>query len=425
MRKRKVWNDTICRAPLARCKEIVMSHRLLGIWICAAVLCAAESAAATTAATPPGGVYAIIEASAQNQYPVATQALQTPGVDGLLIHLRWDQISPSLKTYDWSQLDQAVQLVMTAHKRFEIGIVTGGAMPTWISAPPPTGLGAQHATFDIDAAGGCTTFDTAPPWDPAYLDAFRDLLAQLAQHLRSTHTYDHLAMLKLFGITTTTDEMRLPAVNHCGNDPVATWQTLGYTPAKVERGWNAMLQAYLHHFPDKSFNIGFIGINAFPGIRANGSAAATPQQAERLSAAFAAQLMLDAGTAMPGHLALGFDSLTLSVPDTDKSYPQSRHEFFNDAANANAHPGWQTNELRGNYPGGGAACGGSDAGNAVACTDWQEFRRMLFRGLYPKGKTKTPPSMQGVYLEVFPQNVVAFPQAILPAHNNLGVWNGE
>ena len=397
-----------------------MSPSNLRSWLFAASIASIPQAA--TAATPPGGVYAIIEASAPDQYAIATQALQTPGVDGLLIHLRWGEISTKLENYDWTTLDQAIQLAMNAHKRFEIGIVTGGAMPKWVSDPPPMGLGAQHATFDIDAANGCTSFDTAPPWDPAYLEAFRNLLMQLAQHLRSTHTYGHLAMLKLFGITTTTDETRLPAVNHCDNDPVATWQSLGYTPDKVEGAWNAMLKAYLGHFPAKAFNIGFIGINAFPGIRDDGSAAANAKEAAALSAAFVAKLVADAGTAMPGHVALGFDSLTLNVPADDKSYPKSRREFFNDAANGNARPGWQTNELLGNYPGGGAACGGSDSGNAVPCSSWQEFRRMLFRGLYPKGKADTPPSMRGVYLEVFPQNVVAFPQAIQPAHDNLANW---
>jgi len=390
-------------------------------------LAAAIAAAATptAAATQAGGVYAIIEASAQNQVDVATQALQTPGVDGLLIHLRWGEISPSLKTYDWTTLDQAIQLAVAANKRFEIGIVTGGAMPKWVSDPPPMGLGAQHATFDIDAAGTCTSFDTAPPYDRAYLDAFRDLLAQLAHHLRSTGVYDQLAMLKLFGITTTTDELRLPALKECSGDAVATWITLGYKPAKVERAWKAMLKATLGHFPDKSFNIGFIGINAFPGIRDNGTAAATANEAENLSAAFAAKLMADAGTAMPGRLAIGFDSLVLNIPEGNKSYRHSRREFFADAASANAHPGWQTNELLGNYPGGGAACTGVEAKDAVACTSWQEFRQMLFRGLYPLGRENTPPAMRGVYLEVFPQNVVAFPKAILPAHDNLGVWNGN
>jgi hypothetical protein len=397
-------------------------------WLSRALLLAVISCAGLTApaaaAPPPGGVYAIIVASDAAEYDVTAQALQQPGIDGLLIHLRWDQISPSLMQYDWTTLDKAVQLATDAHKRFEIGIVTGAAMPGWIYAPPPMGLGAQSATFDVDAivGGGCTTYTMSPPYDPAYLRAFHDLLHQLAAHLRSTKTYAHLSMVKLFGVTTTTDELRLPALAVCGGNAVETWQSLGYTPAKVEAAWNTMLQDYLQYFPQNSFNIGFIGINAFPGIRDDGSAAATTKEAEKLSSQIAAKLMADAGAAMPGRLALGFDSLTLNLPEGDRSYIQSRHKFFLDAAGASARPGWQTNELLGSYPKGGAACGGSLPDNAVPCANAAEFKKMLLRGIYPKGKLGTPPSLQGVYLELFPQNIVAFPEAIPPAHDNLASW---
>ena len=41
-----------------------------------------------------GGVYAILVGNAPDQYLLAKRARRNPGVDGLLIHLRWDQISP-------------------------------------------------------------------------------------------------------------------------------------------------------------------------------------------------------------------------------------------------------------------------------------------------------------------------------------------
>jgi len=96
----------------------------------------------------------------------------------------------------------------------------------------------------------------------------------------------------------------------------------------------------------------------------------------------------------------------LNVPDTDKSYPKSRRGFFNDAANAIARLGWQTNELLGDYPGGGAACGGSSPDNAVACTSWQEFRQMLFRASIRKAGENTAIDA-GRVSGVFPQNAVA------------------
>jgi hypothetical protein len=381
---------------------------------------------APASAAKPGGVYAIVDAAAPAQDAVTAAALSTPGVDGLLIHLRWNAISTKRMQYDWRALDRAIGLATAANKRFEIGIVTGAALPSWVTAPAPAGLGATPATFKIDAAGVCTTYTTAAPWDHAYLTAFRDLLHQLARHLRSTGTYGKLSMLKLDGITTTTDELRLPALAECGGDAVQTWQALGYTPDKVEGAWKAMLRSFLHHFREKAFNIGFIGINAFPGIDADGSIA-PPSDAKALSARFAAQLIADAGAVMPGRLALGFDSLTLNVPPSDQSYGQSIAEYFSDIAAAGARPGWQVNELLGNYPKGGAACGGNSAANAVPCKSPRQFRAMLLRGIYPNGAANTPPSQQGVYLEVFPQNVCVTLTTctdLSKVHRHLAPWNG-
>jgi hypothetical protein len=402
--------------------------RISACWLAAAALLAGP----TTAATLPGGIYAIVDAVSPAQDNIAKQALATAGVDGLLIHLRWNAISKTKEQYNWSSLDRVVKLAANAGKRFEIGVVTGGALPTWITAPKPAGMGAKHATFYVDAsvANGCTSFVMAAPYDLAYLAAFGDMMRQLAQHLRATKTYNRLGMLKLDGIATTTDELRLPAVNPCSGgtakntDPVKTWQGLGYTPAKAESAWNTMLQQFLKHFPDKSFDIGFIGINAFPGIKADGTAASSKGQAEYLSAQFAAKLIADAGAAMPGHLSVGFDSLVLNLPPGATSYPKSMREFMAAAAGANARLGWQTNELLGNYPGGGAACGGTTLANAVPCTGSPQFREMLFRGIYPEGLANTPPAKQGVYLELFPQNIVAYPKAVATAHANLASWGG-
>lgn len=270
------------------------------------------------AATPPGGIYVIMNATSlgaeRHQEATVGAALQNSGVDGVLVHLHWDEINPARGTFDWRALDRATALVASANKRFEVGIATGIALPQWVVEPPPAGLGAAHATFSYNAAmaNGCNTMVLPAPYDTAYLGAFHDMLHGLAAHLRQTGAYNRLAMLKLVGITTTTNELRLPSLAQCGGDAVKTWQSLGYTPAKVRGAWGDMLKAYLDNFPDKSFNIGYIGLNAFPGIRDDGSAAATPDEAATLSGQFTATLIADAAVTMPGRLALGFDSLTLS-----------------------------------------------------------------------------------------------------------------
>lgn len=398
----------------------------------------ASLASAARAATPAGGVYTIVDAQTlvpppkeknppPSQGPVSTRALMMKGVDGLLIHLRWAAISPFAKQYNWIALDAAVQLAIDQNKRFEIGIVTGAQQPAWIWAPKPSGLGAAHGTFQVDAssAGTCPTFTMAAPYDPIYLMAFDDLLRQLSAHLRATGAYKHLGLIKLFGMTTTTDELRLPAIDRCkgGSNPVAVWQQLQYRPWKVENAWKFMLRSYVKYFPDKSFSIGFIGINAFPGIDAKGNAL-PPAKAEARSAAFVSRLIADASAAAPGRLAVGFDSLSLDVPASVKSYYASRAQLFRNVTAANARVGWQTNELLGEYPKPGAACKGTTLQDATPCETSAQFRQMLFQGIYPQGKANTPPALQGVYMEAFPQNLVQWPNAVLDAHNNLALWNG-
>ncbi|MES1179593.1 MAG: hypothetical protein ABUL43_00185, partial [Hyphomicrobium sp.] len=138
------------------------------------LLLALAFAAPASAAPSPGGIYAIINADVPAQNTVAAQALQTPGVDGLLIHLHWQTISPAKMQYDWTALDRVVQIAVAANKTFEIGIETGSLTPAWVTDPAPTGVGAAHATFTLDeaAAEQCSTFTMAAPWDPAYLAAF-------------------------------------------------------------------------------------------------------------------------------------------------------------------------------------------------------------------------------------------------------------
>ncbi|MGH6873315.1 MAG: hypothetical protein ACREHE_17600 [Rhizomicrobium sp.] len=395
------------------------------------------------AATPAGGVYAIIDAAQlAQQKQVVTAALAEPGVDGLLIHLRWGQTSNGFMSYDWTALDDTIALATAAHKRFEIGVVMGGATPGWVTAPAPKGLGAASASFTVNASvgGGCTTFIMAAPYDPNYLKAYRDFLTKLAAHLRTMKTYQFLAMLKLSGLSTTTDEMRLPAIDppasaHCAaSDTLATWQSLGYTPGKVRGAWDAMLRAAAADFPQKSFNIGFIGFNAFPGIRSDGSIATAKSEQAALSARLTANLIGDAGARMPGHIALGFDSLTLS-PTNTSAYDATLKAYFSDGAAAGARPGWQTNELLGQLPAsasacasgnaatcGGAACAGSTKEDAAPCGGADQFLAMLLAGIYPDGEGNTAIDRQGVYLELFPQNIAQFHSAIPTAHRDLATF---
>src|SRR5580658_4032271 len=135
---------------------------------CTALMLVLGLATAARAASPPDirGVYVIT-----NPYFVATgsvaAALDVPGVDGLLIHLFWNDITkPARKeVYDWGFLDTAVKMALAAGKTFELGIVTGGSTPAWVYAKPPGGLGGVARAFPFeDGSGACTTLTMTAPF---------------------------------------------------------------------------------------------------------------------------------------------------------------------------------------------------------------------------------------------------------------------
>ncbi|MGH9822076.1 MAG: hypothetical protein ACREDR_02285 [Blastocatellia bacterium] len=94
--------------------------------------------------------------------------------------------------------------------------------------------------------------------------------------------------------------------------------------------------------------------------------------------------------------------------------------FITTLARANGIPtDWQTNIWFGKY-GKGAACSGGGNGflqqmqNAISCNE-SSFLRMLHNGMFPQGGEG--PGKSGLFIEVFPSDVIAFPRAIKAAHD--------
>jgi hypothetical protein len=122
-------------------------------------------------------------------------------------------------------------------------------------------------------------------------------------------------------------------------------------------------------------------------------------------------LVRTAAEVLPGHLALQDCFLIDDLPADQRTVT---------LACANELPvAWQTNIWFGKY-GKGAACGGGGKGflqqmqNAIPCNE-SSFLRLLHNGMYPQGGCG--PSKNGLFIEVFPSDVTAFPSAIKAAHD--------
>jgi hypothetical protein len=356
------------------------------------------------------GIYLVGAPAAVNDGSLAA-ALDGPGIDGVLVKVKWSDLAPTLKTYDWTVLDNQARLAVGRRLKFEVAITLGGSAPDWLYAPPPAGLGAGQVNLQYADKGGanarCIPINEARPWDPIYLGAVDDLLAQLARHLEAVGWYGSLSMLRLTAINAWTDELRLPAQTPrtislpCITDSVQIWAAAGFRPSVLLAGWKQALASYQRYFPEKTFNLAVLAGGSFPPIDDSGTPAAGGT-APAMVAGLVSDLIAAAAQAFPMRLVVQENGLVADAP------PDSA---VTTAAAADAASfAWQTNEWLGLA--GGAACGGSFAA-PVDCAVGT-YHDMLWNGIHPPGAMGS-----ARYLELFAPNTVAFPVQTRLAHDEL------
>jgi hypothetical protein len=371
----------------------------------------ALSASCGAAAQGPRGIYLY-------PYPYALKngdwerSMAVPGIDGTAVVLNWAELTPSgQQTYDFAELDRRMALARAHRLAVELVIPAGKGVPAWIFAKPPAGLGAKQLDFVYshhDGAGPCQAVAMPPPWDEIYLTAFTDMLGTVAQHLRKTGAARDVAVVKLTGLNTETEELRLPAQTQaethkdCVTDAPATWRDAGYRPALIEQAMAKLAAAFARTFPDTWVTMPVILANGFPPIDDQGQALprfkARPINDKLLDA-----LVRTAAAALPGRFIVQLDFLISDQPVAARIVELAR---------ANRLPiAFQTNLFYGGK-GKGAACGGR-FGAAGACNQ-DTYAKLLQNGIRPAGGVG--PSEQARYIEVFPSDAIAFPAAIATAH---------
>jgi len=349
------------------------------------------------------------------------KALAVPGVDGVGVHVDWSEISPSLKTYDFAAVDRQLAVARSHHLAVELAVAAGKGTPNWLFEPPPLGLGLRRLDFEVTYHGGmepCQAVSLAPPWDPRYQDAFADMLAQLSRHLQATGYDRDVAAIKLTGMNTLTEELGLPASSPaestnpspCASDCPRIWSEVGYRPSLVVRAMQGIAASYQRYFPGTQVVLPIIVMFSFPPIGEDG------RSMPRLKALGINNKLLDdlvrtAAQTIRGHLAVQ-DCFLLDVLPADQRTVS--------IARANGIPtAWQTNIWFGKY-GKGAACNGGGEGfvqqmqDAIPCSE-KTFLQMLHNGMFPQGGAG--PSKYGLFIEVFPSDVISFPRAIKAAHD--------
>ncbi len=362
-------------------------------------------------ADPPRGLY-VYSYPAFIRSGEYDRALSVRGIDGAAVVVKWAEIEPARDVYDFSEFDRRVQLVRSHGLPIELGILAGGGAPDWIYLPSSKEAGATKLSFAFSHHGGrgrVINVTLAPPWDPRYQAALADMLDRVAQHLRAIDAQKHVAVVKLTGVNTDTDEARLPAETpeRTGNpevsDAISTWKSAGYRPSRVVQAVRQVATAWARAFPDTWMVLPVIPQNSFPPIAEDGQTAAGRR------GKVAVRDVLDdvvaaAERACHGRFLLQMDWLMADAP--------VRPRVMELARSLGVPVAWQTNFYLGR-DGKGAACGGQ-FGQATPCDD-ASFLRLLEAGIHPEGGSG--PSARGAFIEVFPPDAIEFAGAIARAHD--------
>jgi hypothetical protein len=303
----------------------------------------------------------------------------------------------------------------------ELAVAAGQGTPKWLFAAPPLGLGLRRLDFKITYHGGqepCHDVSMPPPWDPRYQEAFADMLAQLSRHLHETGYDRDVAAIKLTGMNTLTEELALPSErpeestnpNPCVTHSPGIWAGVGYRPSLVVQAMQGIAASYQRYFPNTEVVLPIIVLFAFPPIGEVGPPIPR-QNAIAINDKLLEDLVRMAAQTLRGHLALQDAFLLDTLPADQRTVSLAR---------ANGIPtAWQTNIWLGKN-GKGAACSGGGNGfqqemqNAIPCSE-SSFLRMLHNGMSPQGGAG--PGKNGLFIEVFPPDVIAFPGAIKAAHD--------
>jgi hypothetical protein len=174
------------------------------------------------------GIYAWLNAFSSS----GTQLdLTNPNVDGMSFYTRWNIIEPMQGVFDWSALDAHVNAATSAGKHFTLAVSAGVNTPQWLYS-----LGASSVTLSQG---------TVPmPWDPTYLQYFKNMVAQMGAHYAGNPALDGVHMT---GVNYATGETSLvvgPSTADC-----IPWMQAAYTSEHLVAAFSQILTEFTDDFP--------------------------------------------------------------------------------------------------------------------------------------------------------------------------------
>jgi hypothetical protein len=339
--------------------------------------------------------------------PLLQQALRSPYVDGFFISRHWRDVQPTAASFAWDSLDADLRAVAAAGKKASLGVGAGIFSPSWLCASSSAGgAGAQCLdlvikpfTFSGDAS--CNNESLPVPWNSVFLDNFGRMVAALGQHLASQPQLASVIVdVKITGINDRDEETILPSArggtvpctsgNACQSgqcprsDALGALEGAGYNDQNARQAYLRLAQAFRSAFPGTP--IGSQVSSALPSPESDSLPLTLVQALVGTTSAFPITVQ-DNGLAA----TTGVDTGTLYARAA--GVPVGYQMLFVVSGDPTCAMG------RGLGPG----------GRTVPC-DESVLRAAIDNGINNGGAR---------FLEIYKEDVSAYPNAIADAHNRL------
>lgn len=339
-------------------------------------------------------------------------------ITGLAIYVPIAKILPTITTWGqfnwkWAYLDTLVQIALSSGKKFSIALIPGlQNTSSYLHSLPVgfvAGAGVNSAPlFDVWIIGGitgnCISAYVLLPWVSTVQEFWSAAAFALAAHLQQTSAYGSLTLVHIPGLLVYDEEIRLPAslpapsitdtlpcpdgrpaFPAVQNDAdTSRWRQLGYSDTAAINGFKVIASAFAQAFPDRILGLSILPrgpkITDFPNLTAD------------TSGYVASQIVKEVNAIAPGRVEVQAD-------DLDANFAQS--DVISYAARYSDIMGWQTNAKSDS----GAGCNGGGPGSCGPDGPSSPYFQLLKNGAQ-KG---------AVYLEVWPSDVVEYPQSFAAA----------
>lgn len=201
---------------------------------------------------------------------------QQPGITGVNIRMRWNEIHLGPGVFDWSILDREIKKAVENGKMYNLTFKAGGqGTPDWIFNPRIAGdYTVNPVTIQLVKDGGNSCYvpwTLGSPADTNYLHHYFELWKAAAAHLKEKNAfYRALAYVKPSGLNEISPENKLPR----GCDSICNvvicndraWAEEGnYTPDALYAFYSKQTTLLAELFPEKYMSYMLIQ-NGFPLI---------------------------------------------------------------------------------------------------------------------------------------------------------------